>query len=168
MKRGIWAIAAAVLAVVVATIWIGARVREDTVVANPYQEGLKLTRAQGAADGCDLGGSPCSAALAGGRRVTLELGPRPLRTMTDLAVTLELAPAPGQPEPSEVSVWFSMVGMQMGENRARLSRSGPGRWEGKAVLVRCPSGSRAWLADVEVAAPGAAPATARFALGVAE
>jgi hypothetical protein len=168
VKRGIWAVAVAVLAVVVATIWIGAKVREDTVVANPYEEGLKLTRAKGAVDGCDLGASPCSAPLADGRRLTLALGPRPVRTMTDLAVTLELAAAPGQPEPSEVSVWFSMVGMQMGENRARLARTAPGRWEGKAVLVTCPSGSRAWLADVEVGSPGAAAGTARFALMVAE
>jgi hypothetical protein len=58
--------------------------------------------------------------------------------------------------------------MEMGENRAVLSAAGPGRWEGTAVLVRCPSGRRGWVADVAVAR-GAPPArAARFALTVEE
>ncbi len=175
MKIAIWAIAAAVLALVAATVWLGTAVREETVVKDPYREGLKLVagaKPPAAAGepaevaGCALAAGPCAGTLPGGGAVTLDLGPRPLRTMADLNVRVELAP--GTPEPSEVSVWVSMRGMAMGQNRARLARTAAGRWEGKGVLVRCPSGRRDWLADVEVASGGAAPRTARFPLTVAE
>jgi hypothetical protein len=179
VRIAIGAVVVAALGAIGATVWLGARVREDTVVRNPYEEGLKLTRAgargepagratdaPAGAAACDLGAGPCAAALPGGGEVRLELGPRPLRTMADLAVRVELAAA--QPDPAAVSVSFSMRGMSMGENRSRLARTAPGRWEGKAVLVRCSSGRREWLADVEVAAAGAAPRAARFALTVAE
>ncbi|HEY6100958.1 MAG TPA: hypothetical protein VIW03_16080 [Anaeromyxobacter sp.] len=183
MKVALGAVVAAVLGLVAATVWIAARVREDTVVANPYAEGLRLGSGRGHAGGrdeaaapalargasgpgaCDLGSGPCTAALPGGGDVRLELSPRPLRTMADLAVRVELGA--GEP-PAAVSVAFSMRGMDMGENRARLAPAGPRRFEGKGVLVRCPGGGREWVADVEVSSPGAAARSARFSLTVAE
>jgi hypothetical protein len=125
---------------------------------------VRLERRVVAAAPCDLGAGPCTRPLEGGGEVTLDLGPRPLRTMQDLLVRVQVAPAPR--EPAEVSVAFAMRGMQMGENRAALAASGGGRFEGKAVLVRCPSGRRDWTAEVRLAA-GAAPA-ARFRLTVQE
>lgn len=169
MKIAIGALVAAVLASVAATIWIAAGVREETVVSNPYEEGLKLGRGERRAapgEACDLGSTPCAQALPGGGEVRLELAPRPLLTMKDLAVRVDLGA--GAADGAEVSVAFSMRGMSMGENRSRLARTGPGRFEGKAVLVRCPSGRRGWVADVEVASPGAPARSARFSLTVAE
>ncbi len=61
-----------------------------------------------------------------------------------------------------------MPGMTMGENRSSLAATGPGTYEGKAVLVRCASGRREWIADVELAAPGAGARTVRFPLTVPE
>jgi nitrogen fixation protein FixH len=126
---------------------------------------VRLERRVTAVAPCDLQAGPCTRPLPGGGEVTLELGPRPLRAMTDLAVRVTVRGAPAAPE---VSVWWSMRGMSMGENRSRLAPAGEGRFEGKGVLVRCPSGSRAWLADVELATPGAEPRTTRFALTLAE
>ncbi len=175
MKLLVAAVAAAVLALIAGTIWVAAGVREETVVSNPYEEGLKVGRhghgggeaATGAgAPACDLGASPCAAALAGGGEVRVELAPRPLATLKELAVRVDLGP--GAPADAAVSVSFSMPGMTMGENRSRLSRTGPGRFEGKAVLVRCPTGRREWTAEVRVAAPGAPARSARFPLAVAE
>jgi hypothetical protein len=170
MKVAIGAIAAAVLALIAGTIWLAAGVREETVVSNPYEEGLKLGHGHhaggAAAPSCDLGSSPCALPLAGGGEVRVELGPRPLVTMKELAVRVDLGA--GAPPAEVVSVSFSMPGMTMGENRVRLARTGPGRFEGKAVLVRCPSGGRAWAADVEVAGPGAPARSARFAVAVGE
>lgn len=163
------AVAVAVLGAVVATIWIAASVREDVVVPNPYEEGLKLGRRAPVAppgEACDLGASPCMKVVPGLGEVRLELAPRPLHPLAELAVRAELGA--GAPQGTEVSVSFSMRGMSMGENRSRLARAGPGRFEGKAVLVRCPSGGREWLADVEVAVPGGPPRSARFPLTVAE
>lgn len=172
MKLLVGAVAAAVLALVAGTVWFAAGVREETVVSNPYEEGLKIGHGHhdGAAavapPACDLGASPCAGVLAGGGTVRVELAPRPLATMKELAVRVDLGA--DAPPDARVSVSFSMPGMAMGENRSRLARTGPGRFEGKAVLVRCPSGRREWTAEVEVAPPGAAARSARFPLAVAE
>ena len=111
---------------------------------------------------CDLGKGPCTAPLTGGGEVTLELGPRPLRTMRELAVTADVRAAGRRWRAPRCSVSFAMKGMEMGDNTAALAPAGGGRFAGKAVLVRCPSGRKDWTADVTVAQPGAAPRTARF------
>ncbi len=263
VKLALLAAIAAGLGAVVATIWIGASVREETVVARPYEEGLRhdadgraraalglavaledeapeagvsplafsvrdrdgrpvedaavsveasrpetsrgarsvparaegagrytadltlpepgpwdlrfdvrrgedrvrLERRVAAVPPCDLQAGPCLRPLPGGGDVALELWPRPPRAMTDLAVRVVVR---GAPAVSGAGVSWSMRGMNMGENRSRLAPAGEGRFEGKAVLVRCPSGARAWLADVELTAPGAPPRTVRFPVTLAE
>jgi hypothetical protein len=85
--------------------------------------------------------------------------------MQELAVRVAIRPAAPT---STVAVSFSMPGMTMGENRSKLRATAPGTYEGKAVLVRCATGRRDWIADVELAAAGAAPRTARFALTLPE
>ncbi|HEY6001920.1 MAG TPA: hypothetical protein VIV57_03535 [Anaeromyxobacter sp.] len=173
MKLAIVGLAAAIGTLIAGTVWIAFRLREETVVSNPYEEGLRLVGKEAggpaAGRGCDLGSAPCARPLPGGGEVRLELGPRPLVTMKELAVRVELGPGAGAADGgASVIVSFSMPGMNMGENRSRLAATAPGRFEGKAVLVRCPSGGRQWLADVEVASPGAPARSARFSLTVAE
>lgn len=114
---------------------------------------------------CSVADRPCTLALAGGE-VTLDLGPRPLRTMADLSVAVELRGLAVAPAAVEVS--FEMAGMDMGANVSLLSPAGGGRFAGKGVLVRCPSGRKDWIAEVRVAAPGAPPASARFPFTVRE
>ena len=180
-KLSIGVLVAGVLAVIGATVFVGSKVREETVVERPYEEGLRhleeqrarSAREPSAAPGagapvpgapCDLGQGPCTRPLPSGGEVTLELGPRPLRTMRDLQVRAQVR---SPVAPGEVSVAFSMPGMEMGQNRARLEPS-PDGWKGTAVLVRCPSGRKGWVAEVSVAVRGAPPETARFPLTVAE
>jgi nitrogen fixation protein FixH len=254
---------AAVAGIIALTIWVGARVREDTVVSNPYEQGLRydadrharaalgwdvvlapgpisagaatvafdvrdgaapvagaavtvrasrpdtsrgvaIAEARDAGAGryaadldlpaagpwvlrfdvkegvrrlaiekavevvpaCDLRARPCSRALAGGAEVTLDLGPRPLRTMADLDVGAWLSAGGAPVDGAAVSVAFSMKGMEMGPNARALAPRGAGRYGGKAVLVRCPSGRRDWIAEVTVARPGLAPEVARFGVEV--
>jgi hypothetical protein len=158
-------VAAAVLLLSAGTIWIGSRAREDPVAPNPYQAGQDLVRqgaaagpglGQGRADagGCELGAGPCPAALGGGVELSLELSPRPLRAMRELAVVARLASAGAPVDGAAVSVSFDMVGMSMGDNTVQLTAAGGGRYEGKAVLVRCPTGRRDWLAAVAVRQAG--------------
>jgi nitrogen fixation protein FixH len=129
---------------------------------------VRLERRLAVRAACDVGAGPCTQPLAGGGEVTLELSPRPLRTMAALEVRVLVRAPGGAGEAERVDVSFAMPGMEMGANRAVLSAAGPGRWEGTAVLVRCPSGRRGWVADVAVAR-GASPArAARFALTVEE
>jgi len=154
------------------------------------EDRVRLEKRVTARGACDLGAGPCTAPLSGGGQVTLELGPRPLRTMKDLAVRAAVsrggeardgAPAPSSLSPTggegrgeraagagvKISVSFTMPGMEMGRNEVALE-PGPDGFAGKAVLVRCPSGRKQWAADVAVTRGGAAPETARFPFTVVE
>jgi hypothetical protein len=166
MKVALAAAVLGALGAIGATVWVGSKVREETVVSNPYEEGLRHTV-------CDAGAAPCTLPLGGGGTVTLDVGPRPVRTMAELKVTVDVREPPHpDPPPSwvrgtgerEVTIAFSMPGMEMGRNEIRLAPSGGGRFSGTGVLVRCPSGRRDWVAEVRVESPGAAPRTARFAI----
>jgi nitrogen fixation protein FixH len=257
---------AAVIAIIAVTVAVGARVREDPIVANPYEEGLRydadrharaalgwdvvlapapaaagpatlgfeivdragarvagasvavrvgrpdtsrnvaIAEAREAGEGryaadvvfpaagpwllrfdvaqggtrvavervvtvgaaCDVGAGPCTRALPDGSEVTLELGPRPLRTMHDLSVAARVRSGSAPVDGATVSVRFEMKGMDMGPNASALAARGDGRYGGTAVLVRCPSGRRDWAAEVSVARAGAAPQRVRFDLTVAE
>ncbi len=136
---------------------------------------VRLERRVGVRAACDLAARPCARAIPGGGELALELAPRPLRTMAELAVKVTVR----EPTPTAtatattttttaVAVSFSMPGMTMGENRTTLAPIAPGTWGGKAVLVRCASGRRDWVAEVELAAPGGAPRAVRFPLTLPE
>lgn len=147
-------------------------VRFDVVHANHR---VRMERRVTVRPACDLDAGPCTTRLGEGGEVTLDVGPRPIRAMQELAIRVQVREATSTstaastttPTPT-VTVSFSMPGMTMGENRSRLISTGPATYEGKAVLVGCGSGRRDWAADVELAAPGAAPRTARFHLTLAE
>jgi hypothetical protein len=156
MRVALAATIAGALGAILATVWVGSKVREETVVAQPYEEGLLHS--------CDLRDGPCARPLEGGGEVTLELAPRPLRTMQDLAVRVQVSGAAAD----EVSVRFAMPGMEMGENRSALAPTGGGRFDGKAVLVRCRSGRKDWIAEVHVARGGVAAPAVRFRVTVSE
>ncbi len=164
MKLLITALALAVLFLTAGTIWLGARSSEDTVVANPYQQGLAYdeqrralaptghehAQAEAAPEaGCDLSAGPCTGTL-GDLELTLDLGPRPPRAMAELAVQGRLSRGGLPVDGAEVALWFAMPRMQMGENVSRLAGAGGGRYQGKAVLVRCHSGRRDWRVTAAV------------------
>ncbi len=109
---------------------------------------------------CDLAAAPCQAP-AGGLQVTLDLG-RALATMKELPVTVTVTRGGAPLEGAVVEISFAMKEMNMGENRVILSAAGPGRHAGKGVLVRCQSGSKAWIATVTVRPSGGAPVSAAF------
>lgn len=125
---------------------------------------VRLERRLVAVAPCDLGARACTRVLPGGGEVTLELGPRPLRMMTELAAAVTLRQAGAPLEPDAVTVSFAMPGMEMGRNEVRLARSGAGRFEGKAVLVRCPSGRKDWIATVSISRAGTVADAVRFPL----
>ncbi|MFO0582021.1 MAG: FixH family protein [Anaeromyxobacter sp.] len=149
--------------------------RGEWLVAFDVSKGadrLRIEKAVRSADACDLGAGPCTLP-AGDAELTLELGPRPLRTMASLAAVASLA-AGGKPVPgAAVRVSLAMPGMQMGENVVVLKEDAPGRYVGTATVVRCMSGRKDWEATVEVTLPGQAAGpeakrTARFPFKVVE
>ncbi len=184
MKLVLAVVAAAVIAAIAGTVYVGASLREETVVRDPYEAGLRWDaehpggrRATSTATSratatstqtstaCDLSAGPCTAA-AGPLSVTLELAPLPPRTMAHLHLAARVAEAGRAVDGARVHVSFSMRGMSMGESRASLAPAGDGLYVGKAILVRCPSGRADWTAAVTVERPGAAAASAAFPLRV--
>jgi hypothetical protein len=189
-------VALAALGAVVGAITIGARLKEPTVVADPYQAGLHyddhrhepvsarqpltptLSPLRGAREmkpspsnatsspACDLQVGPCKQPLPGGGEVTLAVGPRPARAMRDLEFTVTFAPA-SVAVGADVAVALSMPGMYMGETRAVLAPFGEGVFRGKGVVVRCASGRRDWSADVLVSHAAEATPGERVARRVA-
>jgi nitrogen fixation protein FixH len=127
----------------------------------------RRVRVASASAACDVGRAPC-AADAGGTRLSLELAPRPVRALADLAATVTVTREGTPVEGAEVSLELSMPGMYMGENRAALRPDGAGRYAGRAVVLRCASGRTDWVAEVVARLPGGGEARARFPLQAAD
>jgi hypothetical protein len=77
--------------------------------------------------------------------------------MTDLAATALVRRGGAPLDGAAVELGLEMPGMEMGPNVARLAPSGAGRYAGKVVLVRCPSGRKGWRARVSLTPAGGAP-----------
>jgi len=180
VKIVIGLVAACALGAVTGAVFLGVRMKEPTVVADPYQAGLHYDEARHqhdaaaigshAAPACDLAAGPCAHAVDGAV-VTLEVAPRPLRTMRDLELTVDARRGALPIADRVVDVALTMPGMYMGENRVRLAPLGGGRYRGHGVLVRCPSGRHTWSAEVSVAPREPATAgrvRASFTFDVAE
>lgn len=130
------------------------------------EDRVRLERRLTAAPACDLGAGACTRALPDGGEVTVELAPRPLRTMRELSVAVTVRRGGAPAAAGAVAVSFAMPGMEMGRNEVRLAPRGPGRFEGTAVLVRCASGRRDWEATVTLG--DASPRALRFPLSAGE
>lgn len=174
MRAAVALVAAVGVASVAATLWVGSRLFEEKVTPDPYQAGLRWDQEQRKARGsdCDLSAGPCQRLLPGAEvRVTLEVTPRPVRAMADLTFTVG-AWREGLPlKEWEAEIALTMPGMYMGENRVRLAPIGPGAFQGRGVIVRCPSGRRTWSAEV-ILRPRqpatAAPLAATFTFDLAD
>jgi hypothetical protein len=97
---------------------------------------------------CDLHHSICTKSLSG-CTVTLEVNPKPVKAMEDLLFRVTLSgnlPA-NAPLPY---IDLGMPGMNMGPNRVILKSVGPGAYEGRGIIVRCPSGKKIWRASVKI------------------
>lgn len=97
---------------------------------------------------CDLHNAMCRQELAD-KIITLEVFPRPVTAMTDLTFKVHYS---GQ-VPSDAAMPYidlGMPGMNMGPNRVSLIPKANGAYEGKGVIVKCPSGRRTWQATVTI------------------
>jgi nitrogen fixation protein FixH len=141
-------------------------VRRGADQAGLVEQVRVATAAAVAGEACDLALGPCTG-QAGDLAVTLDLG-RTLATMRELPASVEVRQAGAPLEGSLVEVAFAMKDMNMGENRITLKATGAGRYQGPAVLVRCHSGRRDWVATVTVRRQGAPPASVAFPFAVRE
>lgn len=81
--------------------------------------------------------------------IILEVTPRPVQAMTDLVFTVTLSGS-GESLQSPPYIDLGMPGMDMGPNRVKMKPVGKNVYEGKGVIVKCPSGHRVWRATVTV------------------
>ncbi|MBB5017373.1 hypothetical protein HNQ59_000637 [Chitinivorax tropicus] len=68
----------------------------------------------------------------------------PISTFRPFDLTIRTAPA------AQMTVQFSMLGMEMGPGRYRLQQSSPGIWVGKIMLPVCIQGRRDWQMLVDM------------------
>jgi hypothetical protein len=166
MKVLILVVAAAALGATALTVVLGTRLAEPTVVANPYEEALRHDVHHRAPP--DRSAAASERVADARDELALEIEPRPPRALSELTFTVR-ATRDGKPlEGAAAALSLTMPGMAMGENRVPLAPAGPGVYRGKGAVVRCPSGGRAWAADVTVTPPGGAPLARRFGFEVAD
>lgn len=101
---------------------------------------------------CDIQHRSCTQNLST-LTVTLDITPRPVKAMADLVFRVRL----DGPQPAKTPyIDLGMPGMKMGPNHVDLKAVGPGIYEGKGVIVRCPSGRNRWRATITVPGAGSA------------
>lgn len=114
---------------------------------------LACTRHESLRPDCTMNAGPCIKAVDG-LTVSLDILPKPVRAMQDLSFDVQLEHLGRPAGASSVEVDLTMPGMQMGENRVRLQKVRDGRFQGRGVIVRCPSGQVLWKASVIVTGNG--------------
>ncbi|MBZ0156718.1 MAG: FixH family protein [Alphaproteobacteria bacterium] len=103
---------------------------------------------------CAINAGPCvRETVPDGLSVSFDIGPKPVSSMAVLTLSTFLQKKGRTVTDAKVTVDLSMPGMYMGENRVALALTESGRYEGRGILPRCPSGKRLWKAEVMVERP---------------
>jgi len=103
--------------------------------------------AAAAGDLCRIDEGPCTA-TAGGMTMTFDIAPKPVRAMRELIFSVSLREHGRRVEDASVTIDLTMPGMVMGRNVVALQHRAEGRYGGKGVIVRCPTGKPTWKATV--------------------
>jgi hypothetical protein len=101
---------------------------------------------------CQMHEAACKQTLAD-CDVTLDIQPKPVKAMADLLFQVVIA---GKEPASPPYIDLGMPGMKMGPNRVTMKPVGKNVFEGKGIIVRCPSGRRTWRAKVTIPGLGTA------------
>lgn len=88
---------------------------------------------------------PCTI-IAGGRCVTLNIEPKPVKAMKELTFSVMVTPSNRLPD--KLLIDLSMPGMQMGNNQITLVKKSACLYEGKGIIVRCMSGRTLWQVKI--------------------
>jgi len=118
----------------------------------PPGVGIPAAAAADIKTGCDIHAGSCSRRLPG-IDITLDITPKPVRAMRDLLFRVSLA---GEAPDRTPYIDLGMPAMKMGPNRVILKKISRNVYEGKGVIVRCPSGRRTWQATVTIPGRGKA------------
>jgi hypothetical protein len=127
------------------SIFVAEKSYDGTVEKNYYRKSLDYFRER--ERGGALAASGRLQRVAGDPDVYLDISPKPVRPMKELAFSVEARSYEGDGRP-----WIDlgMEGMRMPPNRVDLVKDPDGRYRGKGILVRCRSGMRTWTATVRL------------------
>jgi hypothetical protein len=101
---------------------------------------------------CAFSAGACTKAVQD-MQVSFDITPKHVPAMAELVFTV-LLQRQGKPvDDAHVSLDLTMPGMYMGLNRPLLKFIWSGRYEGKGILQRCPSGQKIWKAEVVIEHP---------------
>ncbi len=92
---------------------------------------------------CDLSRGVCVKELSH-YKVVFYTEPAPPEALKETVFNLEITPPV---EAERIVMELTMPGMYMGENTVELRKTGGGKYKGKGIIVKCPSGSTLWQAD---------------------
>jgi len=134
------------------SVYIAERMNDGTVEENYYGKSLDYFRAGEPAGGTE---GPF-VAVAGDQKILLDIAPKPVKAMRELTFSVEV---PGYGGAGNPWIDLGMAGMRMPPNRIDLRKEGDGRYRGKGVVVKCPSGMRTWTAAVNLPGKGRALVT---------
>jgi len=95
---------------------------------------------------CDIQHGACTKELPDSI-LAFDISPKPVKAMTDLTFRITLS---GKQPVAAPYIDLGMPGMDMGPNRVFLKPAGNGAYEGRGVIVRCPSGRNIWRAAVAI------------------
>ena len=102
--------------------------------------------ASGAKINCDPHTGPCTQTI-GDVTVEMEISPRPVKALEDLLFKVTLS---GPKLAKADYIDLGMPAMKMGPNRVMLKATGPSKFEGRGVIVKCKSGHRSWFAIITI------------------
>lgn len=97
---------------------------------------------------CDIHSGPCTTILSEAT-IHFNITPKPVKAMQELLFRIKIS---GKGLNETPYIDLGMPGMKMGPNHVRMKAVRKSVFEGKGVIVRCPSGKRIWRATVT--APG--------------
>jgi hypothetical protein len=103
---------------------------------------------------CDIQRGPCIRKIGNGLTVEFDIKPKPVTAMSDLNFLITIKRGGMPVAGSTAALDLSMPGMFMGKNLPMLKRMGAGRFEGKGIIPKCPTGIKTWQADVIVVHDG--------------
>ncbi len=103
---------------------------------------------------CDIEKGACQETAGKGISLCFDILPKPVLPMSQSICRVVISKAGSPVAGASVTVAFSMPGMFMGPNISRLHQKAIGAYEGRCVIVRCPSGGSLWRADVDARLPG--------------
>ena len=95
---------------------------------------------------CDIQYSSCTQTISN-TTVMLDISPKPVKAMEDLTFQVTVK---GDLAVKNPFIELDMPGMNMGPNRVRLKPVGGDLFEGKGIIVRCPSGKTVWRAMINI------------------